>query len=72
MPSHSVRHPGPEPPEPQVIEYRVIREFVARYYGWCAIVPEHRIERGDFIGWAVEPDNPKVSLGMACKECVAR
>lgn len=46
------------------------RGFEAQFPGRCAIVYEHKIQRGDLVSRVQRADNPMLPVpGVACKVC---
>lgn len=47
-------------------------KFRSQFYGYCAVDPEHRIKRNEFVQKIQYSDNPFLPApGVACKRCIS-
>lgn len=56
---------------PEVPDYEVLVVFKSAFASDCLVNPNHRIRRGDRIGFVQLADNPMIPVkGVVCKWCV--
>lgn len=56
---------------PEVPDYEVTRVFKSMFASDCLVNPNHRIRRGDRVGFVQYADNPlRPVKGVVCKWCV--
>lgn len=58
-------------PDPEAEGYEVTKTFDARFAGRCAVDEDHKIRKGDLVGFLRLASNPlRPVQGVACGACV--